>query len=127
MGEAMKVAGLGCKSGVSLAEVLAAIDAAVAKHGADVTALATIPARQHEPALQACARHLSLPLIIPTSDDLARAETVTHSKASIEATGLASACEAAALAAIGPGSKLLGPRLIVGNVTCAIAIDKEEI
>ena len=128
LGEAMKIAGLGCRSGVSVHEVLAALTAALAEHGLEcstLTALATIPARAQEPALQEAARLLGLPLTIPFAEDLQHAETLTHSTASLKATDLASASEAAAIAAVGRNGILLGPRLVIGNITCAIAICKE--
>lgn len=128
LGEAMKVAGLGCRCGVSVHEVLAALTAALAEHGLKCSALgalATIPTRAQEPALQEAARLLGLPLTIPSAEDLQHAETLTHSTASLNATGLACASEAAAIAAVGRNGILLGPRLAVGNVTCAIAICKE--
>ncbi len=46
---------------------------------------------------------------------------LTRSAASLAATGTGSASEAAALAAAGPGARLLGPRLVLGPVTCALA------
>jgi len=128
LGEAMKIAGLGCRSGVSVHEVLAALTAALAEHGLEcstLTALATIPTRAQEPALQEAARLLGLPLSVPSAEDLQHAETLTHSTASLKATDLASASEAAAIAAVGRNGILLGPRLVIGNVTCAIAICKE--
>lgn len=125
-----KVAGIGCRSGVTLAQVLAALNAALAAHDLapeQLDALATIGARRDEPALQAAARHLGLPLVIPASKDLANMVTPTSSPASLKATGLGSASEAVALAAAGPGAFLVHPRLVAGNITCAIAISKEAI
>ena len=37
-------------------------------------------------------------------------------------TGVPSVSEAAALAAAGPGARLLGPRVAVGPATCALAV-----
>ncbi len=117
----MTVAGLGCRRGVTAAEVLAAIDAARAAHGAPaLDALATVPAKCDEPALTAAAAHLGLPLVIVAPADDGR--LLTRTAASRAATGAGSASEAAALAAAGPEARLLGPRLVVGRVTCAIAI-----
>lgn len=130
MGEAMMVAGIGCRSGVSLQDVLAGLEAIFAEckvNSVQLDALATIPARRHEKALQQAALHFGLPLIVPASADLANLATPTSSPASLAATGLGSASEAAALAAAGPGAILLYPRQIAGNITCAIAISKEAI
>ena len=48
--------------------------------------------------------------------------TLSQSAQSLAVTGTPSVSEAAALAAAGEGSRLLGPRIVVGNVTCALAI-----
>lgn len=61
------------------------------------------------------------------SDVLARKQqTVTRSKASLAAYGIASVAEACALAAAGPGATLLQPRSISGDgmATCALATGK---
>ena len=124
-----KVAGIGCRTGVALEDVLAGLEAMLAACGLEaeqLDALATIPARRDEKALQEAARHFGLPLVVPAAEDLANMVTLTASPASIAATGLGSACEAAALAAAGPGAFLRYPRLVAGNITCALAISKEE-
>jgi cobalt-precorrin 5A hydrolase len=48
-------------------------------------------------------------------------ECATQSKRSLELFGIASIAEAAALAAAGPGSRLIVPRRIIGRVTVAAA------
>lgn len=120
LGEAVRVAGLGCRRGVSAAEVLTAIEAARAARGVGaLDALATVPAKGDEPALAEAARRLGLPLVVVAPADDSR--LATRSAASRAATGAGSASEASALAAAGAGGRLLGPRLVVGRVTCAIA------
>ncbi|NGO50535.1 cobalamin biosynthesis protein [Mesorhizobium camelthorni] len=47
--------------------------------------------------------------------------TLTHSARSQAVAGSPSVSEAAALAAAGEGARLLGPRIVVGQVTCALA------
>jgi len=118
--ETMTVAGIGCRRGVAAEEVLAAVAAARAAHGAPrLDALATLPAKAGEPGIAAAARALGLPLVAaPAAGD---ARLLTRSRASAAATGTGSASEAAALGAAGPGARLLGPRLALGRVTCAIA------
>lgn len=117
----MRVAGLGCRRGVNAAEVLAAIEAArVARGVAGFDALATVPGKRDEPALAEAARHLGLPLMVVAPADDSR--LATRSAASRAVTGAGSASEASALAAAGEGGRLLGPRLVVGRVTCAIAV-----
>ncbi len=120
LGEAVTVAGIGCRRGVAAAEVLAAIEAACARHAVAVLdGLATVPAKRNEPAVAEAARRLALPLLVVAPAEDARLST--RSPASRAATGSDSASEAAALAAAGPGARLLGPRLVVGRVTCALA------
>lgn len=120
VGEAVTVAGIGCRRGVAADEVLAAVAAARAAHaGVTVDALATVPGKVAEPALGEAARRLGLPLLaVAPADD---AELLTRSVASQAAAGTGSVSEAAALAAAGAEARLLGPRIVVGRVTCAIA------
>ena len=70
--------------------------------------------RRTSRGLVAAARMLGLPLLVPDAVQLTQADArcLTRSAASMAATGLGSACEAAALAACGPGATLLGPRII---------------
>jgi len=119
MGEAVTVAGIGCRRGVSVAAVLAAVEAA--RGGRRLDALATVPAKRGEPALAEAARRLGLPLVVGAVAD-GDPRLLSRSAASRATTGSGSASEAAALAAAGPGARLVGPRLAVGPVTCAIAV-----
>lgn len=113
----MRVAGLGCRRGVDLGEVLAALQGA-----GPVDLLAVPPAKADEPALRAAAVHLGLPLVVAEAGAFASARTLTVTAA----TGAPSASEAAALAAAGPGARLTGPRRIAGRVTCAVAVSVED-
>jgi hypothetical protein len=61
-------------------------------------------------------------VLISQSDlEAANAATLTHSEHSMAAMNVHSVAEAAALAGAGPASRLLGPRVAVGPVTCALA------
>ncbi|HVH03584.1 MAG TPA: cobalamin biosynthesis protein [Amaricoccus sp.] len=122
MGEAVTVAGLGCRRGVSVAAVLAAVEAA--RGGRRLDALATVQAKQGERALAEAARQLGLPLLVGAVAD-GDPRLISRSAASRAATGSGSASEAAALAAAGPAARLVGPRLAVGPVTCAIAVGED--
>jgi cobalamin biosynthesis protein CbiG len=126
VGEAvMNVAGIGCRRGVASGEVEAAIAAALASTGHPrLDALATGEAKRQEPAIAAAAFRLGLPLLHPAMPDMADAApgTLTRSARVEVLFGIPSLAEAAALAAAGPGARLLGPRLAVGRVTCAIAV-----
>ena len=122
----MKVAGIGCRAGIEAGEILAAIDVALAAHALDRAALgavATVPQKAGEQALADAAQALGLTLIVADAEQLERVrqKIVTRSVASLAATGFDSAAEAAALAVAGNDGALLGPRIVFGNVTCAIA------
>lgn len=139
----MIIAGIGCRKGVSCEQVLAAIDAALAAHGlapTDLTAFATTEFKRGEAAIFAAGQKLGLPVVVVdtpvatassspgdggAASEASRrggtATTLTMSRASLAVAGTPSVSEAAALCAAGPGAKLLGPRTIVGPVTCALA------
>lgn len=125
MGEAVTVAGLGSRRGASAAEVIAAVEAARAALGAPrLDALATLPAKAGEAGIAEAARRLGLPLVIAAP--AAAERLATRSAASQAATGAGSASEAAALGAAGPRGRLLGPRVVLGRVTCAIAVTEDS-
>ncbi|MGD9512219.1 MAG: cobalamin biosynthesis protein [Geminicoccaceae bacterium] len=120
----MIVAGFGFRQGASSGDILAALDAALAAHGRrEVAALATSQDKAAEPGLLAAGRALGRPVTaLPQEKLLAVAhQTLTRSDRSMEATGLPSLSEAAALAAAGEAARLLGPRVVVGAATCALA------
>lgn len=126
MAERSVIAGLGCRGGSSLAEVLAALDSALARYSrgrCDVALMTTISQRSGHPAISAAAAALRVPLLVPDEADLLEANerALTRSQRSLAAVGLWSASEAAALAAAGPGGLLLGPRTVHGGVACALA------
>jgi cobalt-precorrin 5A hydrolase len=154
VGETMIVAGIGSRRGVSTADVIAAVEAALETHGLDVGALsslATTAFKREEEAIFAAGRELGLPVNV-VEDETTRAPvprplqggevpsearwrgggqtrvetlqtaTLTHSALSQTLAGTPSVSEAAALAAAGEGASLLGPRIVVGPVTCALAI-----
>jgi cobalt-precorrin 5A hydrolase len=124
--QTMIIAGIGCRKGATTASVVAAIHAAVTRQGLGVSALgalATLALKEHEPGITGAARALSLEIVVVDPASAAQAEdrAVTRSEASLRATGTRSASETAALAAAGKGSRLIAPRLVTGDVTCALA------
>jgi cobalt-precorrin 5A hydrolase len=126
LGEAM-IAGVGCKAGASAGEIEAAIVAALARAGpaaATLTALATSFAKAGEPGIAAAARARGVKFVVVPQRDLeaASARVVTRSARVLALTGVPSVAEAAALAAAGPASRLVGPRVAVGPATCALAV-----
>ena len=123
----MMVAGVGCKAGASAGEIEAAIAEALACAGLStdrLTALATSFAKRDEPGIAAAAKARGLTfVVVPQCDLEAVSERVVTRSARVQAlTGVPSVAEAAALAAAGPASRLVGPRVAVGPATCALAI-----
>ncbi|TGQ39795.1 MULTISPECIES: cobalamin biosynthesis protein [unclassified Mesorhizobium] len=123
----MMVAGIGSRKGISARDVLAAVETALETHGLAVTALsalATASLKRDEDAIFSAGRELALPVIVVEGEALKSASpgTISRSDLSQEHAGSPSVSEASALAAAGRGAKLLGPRTVLGPVTCAIAI-----
>ncbi|CDX52141.1 Cobalamin biosynthesis protein G CbiG [Mesorhizobium plurifarium] len=121
----MMVAGIGSRKGVSVEEVLAAIETALEAHGLAMTALsalATAPLKKDEAAISAAGRALNLPVVIAEDRVLQQASPRSRCDLSQSRAGTPSVSEASALAVAGAGARLLGPRTVVGPVTCAIAI-----
>jgi len=88
-----------------------------------VTRIATPTTKGDEPGIKAAAAARGLPLALISQPDLEanNPKTLTRSNHSMTAMNVHSVAEAAALAGAGRGSRLLGPRIIVGPVTCALA------
>jgi len=127
----MIVAGIGSRKGVSAEDVLAAIETALEAHGLAVTALsalATVALKKDEEAIVAAGRALNLPIIVVDDAALQAAapSMLSHSDLSQERAGTPSVSEASALAAAGKGANLLGPRTVLGSVTCAIAVSGDD-
>ncbi len=122
----MIVAGIGCRAEVDAEAVRSAIAAALRDTGrgaAEIALLATVPAKAEEPGLVAASAALGLELLAVPEDALRAAapRCLTDSPRARSATGLPSVAEAAALAAAGPGARLLAPRSAAGGATCALA------
>lgn len=117
----MIVAGLGFRKTAGVAALRDALARAQRNQPA-VTALA-VP---HDKMKQATglAEAMGLPLIAISPQALAGVATLTQSTASLAARGTGSVAEAAALAAAGPGARLLGPRHISTDRTASCAIAK---
>jgi cobalt-precorrin 5A hydrolase len=126
MGEAMIVAGVGCRKGAGAAEIEAAIAAALDRVGLSIAAVgvvATSAAKGSEPGIAAAATSIGVPLVLVAQDDLAvaGARAATRSERVLALAGVPSVAEAAALAAGGPAARLIAPRIAVGPATCALA------
>lgn len=122
----MMVAGIGCKRGVSVNDVLDTIQLALDTYRLSPTALsalATAKFKEPEEAIVAAGRELNVPVLY--ADDAAlrivSLRALTRSEVSIAVSGTPSVCETAALAGAGQFARLVGPRTVLGSVTCAIA------
>lgn len=116
----MIVAGFGFRTGASLGSLRAAL--MVAQEGLPpVTHLAT--AHDKTAGLLPLAEALRLAITGVDADAMATTPTATRSAASHMARGTGSVAEATALAAAGPGARLLRSRQISPDrmATCAIA------
>jgi len=125
----MIAAGLGCRRGCGWEEiaalVAAAFDEAVLGPAARAGVLLAAPALKREEAGMAeAARALGLTLTFIDEEALVAAQgrVQTRSATVLAAVGLASVAEAAALAAAGPGSRLLLPRRSTPRATVALAV-----
>ena len=117
----MKIAGFGFRKVVSVASLREALEAAGGAEG--VVALATAEEKAGALALNALAAELRLPVRAITPAALAATKTLTQSNRVATRFGAGSLAEAAALAAAGPGARLLAPRAVSldGMATAAIA------
>jgi len=126
LGETVIVAGIGFRKRISAFQIESAIVAAL--HSALLTdaqlaRIATPAGKATERAIRDVAAARGLPVICITQCALEAASprTLTRSARSLAAMNVHSVAECAALAAAGPNSRLLGPRIAVGPVTCALA------
>jgi cobalt-precorrin 5A hydrolase len=125
LGEAMMVAGVGCRRGTSAAEIEVVIAAALARVGLAghrVDVLATAEFKGDESGIAAAAAARGVPLMLIAQADLERAGgRATNSRRVAQLMGVGSVAEAAALAAGGPDARLVVPRIAIGPATCALA------
>lgn len=130
LGEAMIVAGIGCRRGATPEEIGAALDTALERAGrplAKIELLATSTGKREEQGIAETAASRGLRLVFVEQADLeiASARGATWSRRVLALAGVPSVAEAAALAAGGPKARLILPRIVVGPVTCALASDEE--
>ncbi len=120
--------GLGCRAGVEGATVAALIRRSLAEFRAPEgnLQLFTLAAKANVPGLVEAARLMAAPLTpLPLKALQAEASQVLTRSEVVEARyGVPAIAEAAALAGAGEGGRLLGPRLVEGGATCAIAVSE---
>jgi cobalt-precorrin 5A hydrolase len=122
----MIVAGIGCRKDAP-AEAIEEVIRVALEQGKlkwrKLDALATHYEKRHEPGLRAVAQKWSLIVLFPEAAEMESAAklTATVSPKSLAALGVPSVAETAALAAVGRKPRLLVPRVVTKNATCAIA------
>lgn len=118
----MRVAGFGFRGAATVGSLLDAL----ARAGGDAALLATAEAKADEPVVRALAERLGLRLVVVGREDLAAQTTLTCSAKVAERFGAGSVAEAAALAACGPGARLIGPRVVSGDGLATAAIAERD-
>jgi cobalt-precorrin 5A hydrolase len=123
------VAGVGFRHATAADEILALVRQALATQALPLGSLATAADRAGEPAIQAAAATLGVPLTgVPAEALIAvDAHVVTRSARIAAARGVGSLAEAAALAGAGPGASLILLRIASAGATCALALGPESV
>ncbi len=124
----MIVAGFGFRSSAAESSLADALAQAAQGLAPDLPDLIAVPAdKAAAPALTALAARLGVPVRAVTGAELAAPSTPTRSPRILARYGTGSVAEGAALAAAGPGARLLSPRRISADrrATCALAIAGE--
>jgi len=116
----MKVAGLGFRRDVTLASLREALLAAGGSVG--LAAVATVSDKADAEALKQLARECGVPIKAVPVEVLAGVDTPTQSRLIREKFGTGSIAEAAALAAAGPGARLIATRAVSHDRTATAAI-----
>ncbi|ODA68258.1 cobalamin biosynthesis protein CbiG [Methyloligella halotolerans] len=123
----MMVAGFGYRKDVALDALEEALALALSHCDIErrqIDAIAAASGKQDEAAVRAIAAELSVPLIPVNQDAMIQASgrTLSHSDRVMAEKAVPSVAETVALAAAGPASKLLGPKVSSRSASCAIAI-----
>jgi cobalt-precorrin 5A hydrolase len=125
------VVGVGFRRAATARSILDAVDAACAAAGGlRPHALATAADKAADPAIVAAAATLGAPVIAVSPASFAAADAAVETRsAKVESVrGVGSVCEAAALAALGPGARLAARRRISpdGAAAAAVAVLDDE-
>ncbi len=118
--------GIGCRKGVSEADILAAVRNALADWDlAAVKAVRTIDLKRDEPGLLSFCQSLGLPLTVCTADELrAVPGEFTGSEFVASVTGVDNVCERAAALS---GGELVVKKRALNGVTVAAALDRSVL
>jgi cobalt-precorrin 5A hydrolase len=116
------VAGLGFRTAAGVDSLRDALTRAASRRRVDL--IATAADKAAAPAFRALADELGVPPVGIPAASLEAQPTQTRSAAALAARRTGSVAEAAALAAAGPGARLVVPRRISadGLATCALAV-----
>jgi cobalt-precorrin 5A hydrolase len=118
----MIVIGIGANSRAHESDFPIALAAACAEAG-EVDVVTTYDAANFANHVEAAARQVSIAYRPSTLDDMRErnGDCLVRSERAMALLGVASVAEAAALVGAGPGSRLIIPRRIIGNITIAAA------
>jgi cobalt-precorrin 5A hydrolase len=124
----MIIAGLGFRAACTAEELVALIVSVAAAAGAEIAALAVPDFKVGASALTTAASSLALEVRPVSTDALVAVQPLcpSRSAAALDSVGVASVAEACALAAAGPGARLLAPRTASAAATCALAASASE-
>jgi len=125
----MIAAGVGCRGGCTRQDIAAALELALTRAGRtlpEVSALYAPDFKSGERGLAELAAALAIPLVLlPNAALQAQSAAVLTRSARVERSfGVPSIAETAALAGAarsGGAARLLGPRVVFGAATCALA------
>ncbi|WP_241565141.1 cobalamin biosynthesis protein [Paenirhodobacter populi] len=116
------IAGVGFREAASPASILDAL----ARAGAgDLRRIAVPEVKARHPAIQTL-RRFGYHVTEITAEALTRPATLTDSPAARATHGTGSVAEACALAALGPGARLMAPRAVSADGMATAALAKEE-
>ncbi len=122
----MMVLGLGCRRGASPEGLVALAETVLSQAGVppvELSAIATIRSRAHEPAIHAVADRFALPILAFDAATLERETPRLQNPSDVvfRETGCHGVAEAAALAAAGPRARLLVAKRKSPEGTAALA------
>lgn len=123
----MIAAGLGFRGAATRASLEDALDQVMAAARLDrVDTLVTESAKSRAPVFRELAQARGLPGLGIRLEDLSEMITETQSQRIQDAYGTGSLCEAAALAAVGPGAELVVARVVSGDGMATAAIARSQ-
>lgn len=119
--------GIGCRKDCSVAEIIELVHTALGKSGvviADVAIMSTAWMKEGAEAIVNAADAMDIPLVIIPKEKCEEisGSVQTISQKVVELFSVPSVAEAAALAAVGKGARLICPRINSVSATCAIAV-----